>query len=108
MLPNPHYEPTLRPLTGRDVGVASFLASQPQVTDMQTHIQQFVGHWLPALAQDQRSYVTVAIGCTGGQHRSVYLVEQVASHFEQMAKSEKLPWVVLRRHRELDGIALHA
>lgn len=108
MLPNPHYEPLLRPLTGRDAPVAAFLADLPQVGDMQLQIQQFIGHWLPALSQDQRSYVTVAIGCTGGQHRSVYMVEQLAHHFEQLAKTEQLPWVVLKRHRELDGVAPHA
>lgn len=108
MLPNPHYEPDLRPLTGRDAPVAAFLADLPQVSDMQLQIQQFIGHWLPALSQDQRSYVTVAIGCTGGQHRSVYMVEQLAHHFAQLAKSEQMPWVVLKRHRELDGIGPRA
>ncbi|WP_367065947.1 RNase adapter RapZ [Oryzisolibacter sp. LB2S] len=97
MLPNPHYEPALRALTGRDEPVAEFLRNQPEVALMQSHIAQFLEHWLDALAQNHRSYVTVAIGCTGGQHRSVYLVEQLGAQFSER-------WSTLRRHRELDGI----
>ena len=97
MLPNPHYEPTLRALTGRDAPVAEYLRQQPEVERMQSDISQFLEHWLDALAQNHRSYVTVAIGCTGGQHRSVYLVEQLAERFTGR-------WNTLRRHRELDGI----
>jgi RNase adapter protein RapZ len=96
MLPNPHYEPGLRPLTGKDAPVAEFLNLQSDVGHMQQHIQHFLTRWLPTMAQDHRSYVTVAIGCTGGQHRSVFLVEQLASAF---AKN----WSTLKRHRELDG-----
>ena len=96
MLPNPHYEPELRHLTGRDEAVAAFLRVQADVTQMQEQIQAFLNHWLDALARDHRSYVTVAIGCTGGQHRSVYLVEQLAGQFA--AK-----WVTLKRHRELES-----
>ena len=94
MLPNPHYESQLKALTGRDQPVMDFLAAQPEVLDMQTQIAQFVKNWLPALQQDHRAYVTVAMGCTGGQHRSVYLVEQLAKVFKQ-------DWPVLIRHREL-------
>ncbi|MBS0391561.1 MAG: RNase adapter RapZ [Comamonadaceae bacterium] len=97
MLPNPHYEPTLRELTGRDEPVAEYLRQQPEAALMLDHISQFLEQWLDALAQNHRSYVTVAIGCTGGQHRSVYLVEQLADHFASR-------WNTLRRHRELDGI----
>ncbi len=97
MLPNPHYEPELRHLTGRDEPVAAFLREQADVTQMLEHIQMFLHHWLGALARDHRSYVTVAIGCTGGQHRSVYLVEQLVNLFEEQ-------WVTLKRHRELDAI----
>lgn len=97
MLPNPHYEPSLRHLTGRDEPVAAFLRQQPEVAQMLDHIQKFLQHWLDALARDHRSYVTVAIGCTGGQHRSVYLVEQLVTLFD--AK-----WVTLKRHRELDAL----
>ena len=97
MLPNPHYEPELRHLTGRDEPVAAFLREQPDVGQMLDHIRNFLNHWLDALARDHRSYVTVAIGCTGGQHRSVYLVEQLVKLFEGK-------WVTLKRHRELDAL----
>ncbi|WP_280187300.1 RNase adapter RapZ [Delftia sp. PS-11] len=96
MLPNPHYEPELRPLTGRDAPVADFLRQQPGVLKMRQDIQQFLESWLETMASDHRSYVTVAIGCTGGQHRSVFLVEELARHFEGR-------WPTLRRHRSLDG-----
>ena len=74
MLPNPHYETDLRVLTGRDKQVADWLHTQAPVQAMAQQIAQFLNQWLPALKKDHRSYVTVAIGCTGGQHRSVYLV----------------------------------
>jgi len=96
MLPNPHYEPLLRPLTGRDAPVAEYLRQQPDVGLMLAHITQFLDQWLAAMARNHRSYVTVAIGCTGGQHRSVYLVEQLAQRFAGQ-------WNTLLRHRELDG-----
>jgi UPF0042 nucleotide-binding protein len=97
MLPNPHYEPELKQLTGRDQPVAEFLEAQPEVELMRHHIAHFLESWLDALARDHRSYVTVAIGCTGGQHRSVYLVERLAQCFATH-------WVTLRRHREIDAI----
>ncbi|MDP1270806.1 RapZ C-terminal domain-containing protein, partial [Klebsiella pneumoniae] len=78
MLPNPHYEPQLRPLTGMDAPVAEFLRQQPGVDQMRRDIQQFLESWLDMMASNHRSYVTVAIGCTGGQHRSVFLVEELA------------------------------
>ena len=96
MLPNPHYEPGLRELTGRDQPVIDFLAQQPDVELMRTHIRSFLQHWLPELSRDHRSYVTVAIGCTGGQHRSVYLVEKLFQDFRGSWGS------VLKRHREQD------
>lgn len=83
MLPNPHYEPGLRALTGRDEPVIEFFQQQPDVGKMLLQIAQFLDQWLDALAQDHRSYVTVAIGCTGGQHRSVYIAEQLAARFAQ-------------------------
>lgn len=94
MLPNPHYEPELRDLTGRDAPVAEYLAASEQVQDMYADIASFLDHWLEPLAQNHRSYVTVAIGCTGGQHRSVYLVEKLAEEFGGQ-------WTTLKRHREL-------
>lgn len=98
MLPNPHYEAALRELTGLDRPVADYLKAHSEVDDMLRHIEQFISHWLHALVRDHRSYVTVAIGCTGGQHRSVYLVEALAAAFEQH-------WPTLKRHRELDARA---
>ncbi len=95
MLPNPHYEPALRDLTGLDEPVAEFLQQQPDVERMRACIEGFLRQWLEPLAQDHRSYVTVAIGCTGGQHRSVYLVERLAAAFGA-------DWTTLKRHRELE------
>ena len=96
MLPNPHYESALRHQTGKDSEVVTYLQAHEEVDDMFRHIEQFIGHWLQALVRDHRSYVTVAIGCTGGQHRSVYLVERLAQAFSAN-------WVTLKRHRELDA-----
>ena len=96
MLPNPHYEPELRALTGLDAPVVEYLRQSEEVEDMYADICAFLDHWLEALARNQRSYVTVAIGCTGGQHRSVYLVERLAGEFGQR-------WATLRRHREIDA-----
>ncbi len=96
VLPNPHYVRELRPLTGRDAAVAAFLGTQPEVGEMLEMIDAFLTRWLPAFEKDQRSYLTVAIGCTGGQHRSVYLVEALARRFASRA-------VTLVRHRELDA-----
>jgi UPF0042 nucleotide-binding protein len=93
-LPNPHYEPTLRPLTGRDAPVIQFLEAIPEVERMYTDIYHFVASWLPDYARDNRNYLTVAIGCTGGRHRSVYLAERLAATF-----APRYP--VLVRHREL-------
>ncbi len=98
MLPNPHYEHALREQTGLDTAVQDFLQQQPEVRQMREDIASFIGRWLGGLVKNHRSYVTVAVGCTGGQHRSVYLVEALASHFQTL-------WPVLRRHRELDGRA---
>lgn len=93
-LPNPHYEPDLRPLTGRDQPVIDFLEAEPDVLKMRDDIARFVETWLPAYIRDNRSYLTVGIGCTGGQHRSVYIAEWLARHFADRAR-------VLVRHREL-------
>ncbi len=93
-LPNPHYDPQLRPLTGRDVPVCEFLEAQPEALRMLADIQRFVEDWLPAYIRDSRSYLTVALGCTGGQHRSVYFAERLADHFRGKVR-------VLVRHRAL-------
>jgi RNase adapter protein RapZ len=97
MLPNPHYEPALRDLTGKDAPVIAFLQQHADVEQMYSHIEHFLNHWLEPLARDHRSYVTVALGCTGGQHRSVFLVEKLAQSFSTR-------WITLKRHRELDAI----
>ena len=96
VLPNPHYIRELRPHTGRDEAVVKYLEAQPEVGEMLAQIEAFLGRWLPAFQDDQRSYLTVAIGCTGGQHRSVYFVETLARHFASQA-------FTLVRHRELDA-----
>jgi UPF0042 nucleotide-binding protein len=93
-LPNPHYEPHLAPLTGRHADVIAFLEAIPEVERMYTDIYHFVAGWLPDYVRDNRNYLTVAIGCTGGQHRSVYLVERLAQAFTPR-------YQVLVRHREL-------
>jgi len=95
MLPNPHYEPDLKPLTGRDAPVADFLRAREEVNRMQEQISAFLQAWLPSMLRDHRSYVTVALGCTGGQHRSVYLAEELARQFQGQ-------WTVGVRHRESD------
>lgn len=95
VLPNPHYIRELRPLTGRDAPVASYLAAQPEVGEMLSQIETFIGRWLDPFNDGHRAYLTVALGCTGGQHRSVYAAEQLASRFTQRAAT-------LVRHREQD------
>jgi len=94
-LPNPHWEPHLRPFTGKDPQVQQYLAAQPSVERMYEQIRAFIAEWLPAFERENRSYLTVAIGCTGGQHRSVYLAERLAEHFRQSSDS------IVVRHREL-------
>lgn len=96
VLPNPHYVAELKPLTGRDAPVIAFLEREPEVAAMLQHITVFLERWLPAFEDDQRSYLTVAIGCTGGQHRSVYLAERLAETFQRDV-------VTLVRHREQDA-----
>ncbi|MDP1633422.1 MAG: RNase adapter RapZ, partial [Gallionellaceae bacterium] len=93
-LPNPHYDPALRPLTGRDKQVIDFLDNSAQTQKMFGDIRSFIESWLPDFVADNRSYLTVAIGCTGGQHRSVYFAERLAQHFRAQQQ-------VLLRHREL-------
>lgn len=95
-LPNPHYESALAMLDGRDSAVIAYLESQPEVERMYRDIYHFVASWLPDYARDNRNYLTVAIGCTGGQHRSVYLAERLARAFSGR-------YQVLTRHRELSA-----
>ncbi len=94
-LPNPHWEPALRALTGREPAVAEFLSSQPLVNDMADDIIGWLDRWIGAFERDQRSFLTVGIGCTGGKHRSVYMTERIAEHLRQSRSH------VLTYHREL-------
>jgi len=96
-LPNPHWDASLRQYTGRDEGVARFLSQQADVRQMQQQIQDFLSVWLPKFQNGTRSYLTVAIGCTGGQHRSVYLTEQLGQHFKKYFNHVGI------RHRELQN-----
>ena len=100
-LPNPYYTAELRPLTGLDKAVATFLSSIPPVARMVDDISRFLEDWLPHYVQDNRHYLTVAIGCTGGQHRSVYVVQALSRRF---APTEH----VLVRHRALAGKPIDA
>lgn len=93
-LPNPHYDPLLRPCTGRDEAVINYLECIPSVQKMYQDIRTFIEDWLPGFVADNRSYLTVALGCTGGQHRSVYLVEKLVQHFKSHQQ-------VLLRHRDI-------
>ncbi|PCH60803.1 MAG: RNase adapter RapZ [Gammaproteobacteria bacterium] len=94
-LPNPHWDPQLRKLTGLDNDVELFLARQEDVVDMLADIKHYLQKWLPRYAKENRSYLTIAVGCTGGQHRSVFLVEQIAKSLRDQYAS------LLVRHREL-------
>ena len=94
-LPNPHWQPDLRPRTGRDPAVAHFLESSSTVREMREDLFSFFRRWIPRFQADGRSYLTIALGCTGGQHRSVYMGEQLHAHLR--AQGHK----VLLRHREL-------
>ncbi|MEI7570093.1 MAG: RNase adapter RapZ [Alcaligenaceae bacterium] len=97
-LPNPHYDPVLRPMTGRDQPVADWLAGFDDVGQMVDDIDGFIRKWLPRYTEDTRSYLTVAVGCTGGKHRSVYVVETLARRFAQDNQ-------LLVRHRNQPGLS---
>ncbi|MFN7673461.1 MAG: RNase adaptor protein RapZ, partial [Betaproteobacteria bacterium] len=93
-LPNPYYDTTLRPLTGRDEPVKKFLQADADVAKFIDDVARFLDRWLPSFVRDHRAAVTVAIGCTGGQHRSVYISEQLAARFREKQQ-------VLVRHRDI-------
>lgn len=97
-LPNPHWDATLRPLTGRDTAVQTFLAEHEPVQSYARDVTGFLDAWLPRFNHEARSYVTVCFGCTGGRHRSVYMAERLAAHFQHSGDDE-----VLIFHRELEG-----
>ncbi|MGF1716247.1 RNase adapter RapZ [Photobacterium chitinilyticum] len=96
-LPNPHWVPELKPLTGLDQGVKEFLSGHPEVNQLIYQIRNFIETWLPMLEKNNRSYLTVAIGCTGGQHRSVYVAQQLAEHFRYEGHQIQI------RHRTLEA-----
>jgi len=103
-LPNPHYDPLLRPLTGNDPEVANFLRDHPEVQAMGDDIRRFIETWLPKYQADRRSYLTVAIGCTGGQHRSVYLSNCLYDYFLKRTEATgDTALHLLKRHRELES-----
>jgi UPF0042 nucleotide-binding protein len=94
-LPNPHWDANLRALTGLEKPVIDYLESQDLVEKFYTQIQSLMNEWIPCFEAENRSYLTVAIGCTGGQHRSVYLTERLGKYFQQHYKN------VIIRHRDL-------
>lgn len=94
-LPNPYWQPNLRNFNGRDKEVIEFLEQQPETKNLVAHIQHFLETWLPYFENSNRTYLTIAIGCTGGQHRSVYLAEQLAKQFQLQHKNVQI------RHRDL-------
>lgn len=96
-LPNPHWVPELKPLTGLDQGVKDYLSSHPEVGQLTNQIRNFIETWLPMLEKNNRSYLTVAIGCTGGQHRSVYVAQQLAEYFRYEGHQVQI------RHRTLES-----
>ena len=98
VLPNPHWDPALRPLTGLDKEVIAFLREKEEAEEMYTDIRDYLSKWLPHFEHNNRSYITIAVGCTGGQHRSVYLVERLGLHFRRHYDNIQI------RHREM---ALH-
>ncbi|HRF55319.1 MAG TPA: RNase adapter RapZ [Aquimonas sp.] len=97
-LPNPHWIPALRPLSGRDRAVSNHLDEQPLVRDYIDQVIQFLDTWLPRFENDSRSYVTVAFGCTGGRHRSVFCAERLAAHCRRNGREQAMTF-----HRELEG-----
>ena len=97
-LPNPHWEAGLRALTGLDQGVIDFLEQHHDILDMRADLIRFIEKWLPSLKASNRSYISIAIGCTGGQHRSVYFVNALSRFF--LAEGEQ----VITRHREFEGV----
>jgi UPF0042 nucleotide-binding protein len=96
-LPNPHWDPRLRPLSGRDAAVREHLDEQDSVREYIAQVAAFLDTWLPRFESETRSYLTVAFGCTGGRHRSVYLAEKLAQHFRDRGRQD-----VLTYHRELE------
>lgn len=97
MLPNPHWDARLRPLSGRDAAIREYLEAEQDVRDYVAQVAAFIDHWLPQFEKGTRSYLTIAFGCTGGRHRSVYLAERLARHCRENGRED-----VLTYHRELE------
>ena len=95
-LPNPHWNPELRPMTGLEQPVIDFLERQTEVHQFIYHTRNYLEMWLPSLEKNNRSYLTIAIGCTGGKHRSVFVTEQLAKYFQVKGKKVQI------RHRSLE------
>ncbi len=99
-LPNPHWVPALRPLTGLDAPIKAFLETHDEVLELKSEIQGFVEKWLPLLQKNNRSYLTVAIGCTGGKHRSVYITQQIGEHFTKLGHQVQIRHVSLEKNHK--------
>lgn len=99
-LPNPHWVPELRPMTGLDAPIRSYLEGHSEVIELKQQVQKFIEHWLPLLEKNNRSYLTVAIGCTGGKHRSVYLTQQIGEYFEQLGHQVQIRHTSLEKQQD--------
>lgn len=99
-LPNPHWDPTLRPMTGLDAPVAEFLNSHTQVNEFIYLTRNYIDTWLPMLEKNNRSYLTIAIGCTGGKHRSVYITQQLGEYFQAKGKIVQIQHKSLERNKK--------
>lgn len=100
-LPNPHWDPTLRPMTGLDAPVAEFLNSHTQVNEFIYLTRNYIDTWLPMLEKNNRSYLTIAIGCTGGKHRSVYIAQQLGEYFQAKGKIVQIQHKSLERNKKI-------
>ena len=100
-LPNPHWDPTLRPMTGLDTPVAEFLNSHTQVNEFIYLTRNYIDTWLPMLEKNNRSYLTIAIGCTGGKHRSVYIAQQLGEYFQAKGKIVQIQHKSLERNKKI-------
>ena len=99
-LPNPHWNPALRPMTGLEQPVIDFLAKHEEVANFIYKTRNYIETWLPMLEQNNRSYLTIAIGCTGGKHRSVYIAQQLGEYFQAKGKNVKIQHKSLEKHKK--------
>ena len=101
-LPNPHWDPELRPMTGLDEPVAQFLLAHDEVNNFIYQTHNYIETWLPMLEQNNRSYLTIAIGCTGGKHRSVYIAQQIGEYFQAKGKDVKIQHKSLEKNKRIN------